>query len=791
MGALAGARSTASSFTDFARNTHTSGLVTFDGVYNPAIGLDSAYNPTLLRKIAHLPHVEKVESQVGINVASIDDRGRPSSASAGREVTASVNGLGFDQDRIIVTQGRMVDPRDPHEIVLDTATAKALGLHLGETFTVGWVSNVQLNSGVDVVPKDQRIRVKVVGLGAVQASHLIVDQDSAHSGSIEFLTPALTDKLLQCCASDMQSDVVLRGGDRYTSTVEREIRHVLPASLPDIFATISAVQGTAIRTLKPESIALGVFGGIAALATLLIAGQVVGRRIRLNAGDLVTMRALGASPATTISDGLIGTLGAVLLGSAVAVGVAIGLSPLTPLGPVHAYLPVALRPDWTVMAIGLAVLVVSLGAVAFLSAYRTSPHRVVSRLAISRPSSLTRLAATSGLPPTAVSGIRFALEPGVGRSAVPVRSAILGAVLAMVVVTGTITFGASLRQLVSHPMLYGWNWNYDVDGGAGLGDVPAQQGAKLLDADPSVASWTGVYFTTMQLDGTSVPIMGVQPNAAISPPLLSGHAIDGPGQIVLGQATLAQLHDHIGDTVKVTGQSVKPVTLKIVGSATLPSIGVLGSSHLEMGTGALIPYTLIPTAARNIFNQSDPGPNDVLIRLKPGADQRVALASLQSIGQKLALANNGGAVLPVQRPAEILNYGSLGTTPLILGATLAAGAAVSLGLTLVTSVRRRRRDLALFKSLGFTRGQLAATIAWQATVAIAIGCIIGIPLGIALGRFLWDLFARQISAVPDPVVPLPTVLLIALVAVVLANLVAAVPGRIAARTPTAQLLRGE
>ena len=76
-------------------------------------------------------------------------------------------------------------------------------------------------------------------------------------------------------------------------------------------------------------------------------------------------------------------------------------------------------------------------------------------------------------------------------------------------------------------------------------------------------------------------------------------------------------------------------------------------------------------------------------------------------------------------------------------------------------------------------------------MAIAIGCTIGIPLGIAPGRFLWDLFARQISAVPDPVVPLPSVLLSALVAVVLANLVAAIPGRIAARTPTAQLLRSE
>jgi ABC-type lipoprotein release transport system permease subunit len=97
----------------------------------------------------------------------------------------------------------------------------------------------------------------------------------------------------------------------------------------------------------------------------------------------------------------------------------------------------------------------------------------------------------------------------------------------------------------------------------------------------------------------------------------------------------------------------------------------------------------------------------------------------------------------------------------------------------------------LLKILGFQKRQLAAAIAWQATVAVVIGCLVGIPLGIALGRALWQLFARGINAVPDPVVPWGSVLLIGLAAIVLANIVAAVPGRIAARTPTARLLRSE
>jgi hypothetical protein len=66
-----------------------------------------------------------------------------------------------------------------------------------------------------------------------------------------------------------------------------------------------------------------------------------------------------------------------------------------------------------------------------------------------------------------------------------------------------------------------------------------------------------------------------------------------------------------------------------------------------------------------------------------------------------------------------------------------------------------------------------------------------VPLGIAVGRTLWTMFAREIFAVPEPTVPVLSVVLVAVGTLVLANLVAAVPGRMAARTPTALLLRAE
>jgi hypothetical protein len=59
------------------------------------------------------------------------------------------------------------------------------------------------------------------------------------------------------------------------------------------------------------------------------------------------------------------------------------------------------------------------------------------------------------------------------------------------------------------------------------------------------------------------------------------------------------------------------------------------------------------------------------------------------------------------------------------------------------------------------------------------------------GRLLWTAFADDIHVVPTASVPTVSIVLIALGAIVLANVVAAVPGRIAARTTTAQLLRAE
>lgn len=409
-----------------------------------------------------------------------------------------------------------------------------------------------------------------------------------------------------------------------------------------------------------------------------------------------------------------------------------------------------------------------------------------------------------------VVGVRFALEPARGRAAVPMRSALLGTVVAVALVVATLTFASSLSTLVSHPALYGWNWDYALNPSY---DVPPQTLA-LLGHDRDVAAWGGFDYNNVGIDDQSVPVLFSRSlPEAVSPPVLTGHGLAAKDQIVMGANTLAVLHKHLGDTVSVSYGApadaplyVPPTRLVIVGTATFPAVGFesLVADHTSMGTGALFSEAVFPPAFQQAINSRDPvlnGPELVFVRLRPGVSAAAGRADLQSVARaadKVFAADHdpraqGGtvSVLGVQRPAQIVNYRSIGSTPVVLAVGLAVGAVVALGLTVAASVRRRRRDLALLKTLGFSQGQLAAAVAWQATVLALIGVIVGLPLGAVVGREMWTLFADNLNAVPDPTVPAFEVALVALGALAFANVVAALPGRSAARTPTQLVLRAE
>lgn len=822
LGGLAAARRTQSSFSTFLAATNPSELdLTVYGATSGAQG-NPDYSPELTSAIARLPGVAHVAAGFIVIGAPLTRTGAPRIRVTGLAYpVASVNGLYYSQDRVAVTRGRMADPNRPDEIMMAPSVAKLLGVRVGQTIPYGFYSNGQQNLpgfGTSAVKPTLRIDMRLVGLA--ESSSQVVEDDVDTFPTFIPLTPAFAREVLSLKGQSMSGALTFgiqtRRGARLVPLVERELTRLIPPNLIYTYHALPPVTAKADRSLRPISIALGVFGSVTLLAAILVAAQLVARRLRTEAVDREVLRALGANPADTVVDGLLGVEGAILLGVLLSGGIAILLSPVAPLGPVRPVFPFGgIAFDWTVLGFGMLVLFVLLTAITLSLSVGSAPHRAAlrPRLRSGSGARIVASAARAGLPAPGVIGTRMALEPGEGRSAVPVRSALLGSILAVGLVVTTVVFGSSLQTLVSSPALYGWNWSYTLNPiGSGGGNVP-RIAFTMLHHDPYVAAYSGASYNDVEIDGLGVPFLIENAGAAVTPPILSGQSVTAAHQVVLGAATIAQLGKHVGDYVTLTYGTpadaplyVPPTRLRIVGTATFPAVGFASSvsDHTSMGTGVLLANQVLPSGFTNALNGgAEPeltGPNMALVRLRPDAPAAAALASLRRIAQvsSQAFANApGGAagnaivVQGVQRPAEIVNYKTIGITPALLVSGLALGAVVALALTLLASVRQRRRDLALLKTIGFVRRQLAAAVAWQASVAAVVGIIVGVPIGVIAGRWLWNLFAEQIYAVPYPTVPVLSLVLVGVGTLVLANVIAAVPAYTAARTPAALLLRSE
>ncbi len=804
MAAAAGARRTQSSFPDYLASTNPSDVQMFTE-FAPIS--NTGYSKNVADAVARVPAVARAVTVVGFD-GNLQVLGKQASGVPGEAPPALEGSTGSDAeyyatDRVTVLRGRMADPVRPDEIVMSSGAAAQFGLHLGSTLRVAFFTDAQTSAPTFAgYPKDKPhliVPFKLVGI-VEWNTQVVQDDDAALGNQIAVMTPTLTTRLETCCAYYSYVSFHLNGGLAHKAAVVSAVNKVIPNLGPAGGARTNVPYvAKAERAIRPDAIALGVFGLVAALAALVITGQVISRLVRRNAAEAAIVRALGAGPTMTMADGLLGVLGAVAAGSVLAVGVAVALSPLAPIGPVRPVYPdIGVSFDWTVLGFGFLLFVVVLSMGALVVAYRVAPHRLAERVARpGRDPAWQRAAVAVGLPPSAELGIHSAVGSRSGHDAVPMRSALLGAVVAVTVIVTSLTFASSLNTLVTQPSLYGWNWNYALLAGFSAAEnLPSAETAALLDHDPDVAHWAGAYFENVTLDGQSgVPTLAMSPRAPVGPSMLSGHTPDGPSQVVLGPSTLASLHEHVGDIVVGDVGDHANIHLRIVGTATLPTIGGSGDPSLQVGTGAVVASSLFSATDLNEQGAPVAGPMAVFIALRPGVNQATALRSLDHIVAVLNRASDPdapvGGVVGALRPAEIADSHGVIATPALLATVLAAAAIGALGLTLIASVRQRRRQFALLKALGFTKGQISASVAWQSSVAAVIGVVLGIPIGIALGRWLWTLFADGISAVPHPSVSILSIAAVALVAVVFANLVALLPGRVAARTRTSMLLRAE
>ncbi len=729
----------------------------------------------------------------------------------------SVDGRYVDVDRPTVTSGRL--PSNDHEVFVSNGYRSTLeqiegrSLHPGDTIDLAFWWNLLLDGGVapgETIAPIGVEQVRIAGFGTFAnevlpdelfpRQQLLVSADLTQQYScmptlhpdmtLEDVGAAVTPPT--CSSQYWFYSLNLAAGvstesirDQFSAAADRLNEDELPRVLLDQQSTHfyigqdrSDLDDAVRRTTRPTVTALFAFGGVAAISTLTIIGLLVARTLRRQAAAQRDLLAIGATRAQRSRWTAAPLACAVAVGVCGALAVALLLSPIGPLGSVRDVdpspgfgLPLAIAVP-TALALFVAAFVV-IAVLADRSARRAGVADQHSHAATWLGQSLAL-----GSNPSATTGITAAT--GRTRAGADV-AVLLGCVVAIVAGTTVLVFGSNLSTLVSHPQSYGWPWDVSVITGGGFGYADTDAVAASLEQpgvhdDVAEVSYFAFDPSSYLGERTAPVVFGFGNAADTSLPILSGRAPQRVGEGVIGSDTAAQLRIRIGDQLTASS-TFGEQPFRVVGIAVMPSAGQFVADRTGLGIGAFILVDDAPSGLTAMVG----------IRLHRGVDANAFVARLGDItswdGQGAPIVHT----TPV-RPPEIINVSDLRSAPMILGGMLIVGLAAGLSLAVATSVRDRRRELAILRALGFSDRDLHRSVHWQAITVIAVGTFIGVPLGVIVGRFAWRRFAELLGVVPTGSVPFAWLAIAIVGTAALALAATAPPSRSASRHAVAGVL---
>jgi FtsX-like permease family len=654
-------------------------------------------------------------------------------------------------NRAQLRSGRRPGPRSADEILADEKALQLLGLDVGGTVRVRFIWRRLLGTNkVDFGADPERA---VVGPIATLRIVGVISRTSSDDVSAELRIPPAVYRANGGSALGSFQEILnvrLRHGAADIPAFRTAVERI--AGPGDFLFTAAAADRTKVgRSLDLQARALRLAGGFLAVAALILLTQALLRQNDHAAADHPTLRAIGMRRWQLVAVGL--ARAAVVAGGAaiVVVVTAIALSPLTPIGRARDLEPEpGIDVDGPALATGAAAILVAVLAAGALAALRAGP---------SRPSGRRSLGQLS-LPPAMLAGLR---------PAAAAQATIVSATIAVAIVAAALVFSASLDRLLTTPRLYGQNWDYEAPFDPSV--VP-----NLRNGIPEMppGRWLGAAAvglgSSLLIDGKHVGVMAFDDvKGHVPPTVVEGRAPRAPDEILLARETLDALGVRIGDSVEVR-RGERAARMRVVGRGVLPE-----GEWIKFGEGAALTFEafkrVVPDAILFFVH----------LRARAGAPRDASLAAFERHFDWPGPS----------RPSSIGDFGGVQGLPGLAALLVAAAAAGALAHALVTSVRHRRRELAILKTLGFVRGQVLAAVVWQSTIIVAIALLVGLPVGIAVGRFAWNVFAEDLGVLPESVVPIPATLVIVPAALVLANAIAAVPGLMAARTQPAVALRAE
>jgi hypothetical protein len=776
--AVAGAVRTDTAYPRFLAASHAA-----DALISPAESGTGGYYAA----VGRLPGVAAIAAVNGLTVLPV---GADGSLGNDAVTIASADGrYGRDLEIPKLLAGRLPAASAPGEVAVSQIAAARLHLRVGSVLPMAAVANTSPS-------RPRHLTEHVTGIFIDRGSILAVNY--LDQVPRIWASAALSRELGPGYLSFDGAYVTVRPGTALSalSAGAQGLARRYPTTGGQVFVADERVQADTVeRAIRPQAIALALFALAIALTALLVVGQVAARALTAAAADNSTLAALGMTRRQLLGAGLLEVLAAVVAGGAGAVVVAVAASPLMPIGPARLAEPSpGVSVNAAVLGIGFAATCLLLLARVAQTAWRQAGARpeLAPPLPGGSPPRVPALLAAAGAPLSAVAGVRLVLDRRRGRGAVPVRSALLGLAVAVAAVAASVTFGANLLRLVDTPRLYGQDWDIAFEGQ--FGTFTQQQFAQFKARAPGISNVTLGIHGTVTIGTTVIPAIGLA--AATGPvtssTVLSGRAPATGSEIALGGAVLRTLGLRIGQTVTVTTPG-GPRPMRITGSAVFPYFGQGSFTPTDAGEGAEVTAAVL--AQQSAAADGSPGCqrqtcyNFALITFTPGPGRDASLAAFQRAMQPIcASIQQSTCLVTDQRPNTVSNYAAIDATPAVLAAVLALLGLGVLAQFSATAARRGRHDFAVLKVLGLARRDLRAIALWQAAVISGAALAAGLPIGIAGGRWAWQLFAGQAGLPPEAVIPQPVLWMIP--ATVAAAVVVACPvARSVARLPAAAALR--
>jgi len=694
-------------------------------------------------------------------------------------------------ERPVLLAGHLFDPGRADEVMVTPQFAAYYHKGVGDAVTMRLASVQQVNDGWDGStgpPLGPVVRARIVGVGRNVFGSATVDATGTTGGVMP--SPALFAKYpANIIGTNHQiyinALIRLKGGRAAIPAFRADLARVTGRSDIDVWDNREFFGGGIERPTRYEAACLLAFALAALVAALFLVGQSVARYTSATMADLQVLQAVGMTPRQAIASAVTPPLLAAVAGSTLGVAAAIVASRWMPIGLASYNEPhPGINADWLILGPGwlLAPVLVAAGSAA-AAALALSARR---RQAVARRSVIAGVAAAAGLGVPVVVGARFALEPGRGRAAVPVRPALLGAVAGVLGVLAAFTFSAGVSDASANLARFGQTWQLGTFLGASGQDFgpAASQVLRAAAADRDVTGVDNALIAGAQSGQVSVESFTYDAVAGkqVAVVLTAGRLPAAADEIVLGPTTASDMHASVGSVVRLSG-AAGPQPLTVTGIGFVPT-----GPHNEYDQGAwLTPagYDRLFRGAHFAFKF-----HLALVSLRPGADAQAVAARLNKAAQAIK-GGQGFAFGPPDPLPQVQIVKDVSILPLALSAFLAVLAVGAVGHALSIAVRRRSHELAVLRALGLTRRQSRLVVVTQATLLAAIGIIFGVPLGLALGRVLWHAAADMTPLAYQPPLAVLALALIVPLALLAANLLAAWPARRAARLHAGQILRTE